>query len=181
MTERGCSDGVQATRRATSREDDGGHESERRDPAAGDRCEEVHRGDVQVPGPGLAGPEEEEEPSRTRTQAADHPGEPAILYIYIEREGGSKRVVRSWWSWETEASTLRTHGLGHHCPPSHTHTHIHTTSSKSESSLPPASCLGGGRDPPPCTGKTLADHTTVVTCFFLLLFFVLSCRSRRRG
>ena len=180
MTERGCSDGVQATRRATSREDDGGHESERRDPAAGDRCEEVHRGDVQVPGPGLAGPEEEEEPSRTRTQAADHPGEPAILYIYIEREGGSKRVVRSWWSWETEASTLRTHGLGHHCPLPPP-THIHTTSSKSESSLPPASCLGGGRDPPPCTGKTLADHTTVVTCFFLLLFFVLSCRSRRRG
>ena len=84
----------QATRRATSREDYGGHESERRDPAAGDRCEEVHRGDVQVPGPGLAGPEEEEEPSRTRTQAEhqpSHPGEPAIYIIYILRERERKQ------------------------------------------------------------------------------------------
>ena len=161
--------------------EDGGHESERRDPAAGDRCEEVHRGDVQVPGPGLAGPEEEEEPSRTRTEAEhqpSHPGEPAIyiIYIYIERERGSKRVFRSWWSWETEASTLRTHGLGHHCPPP-TPT---PTSSKSESSLPPASCLGGGRAPPLVLERPWLT-TRPSSHVFFLFFFVLSCRSRRRG
>ena len=176
MTERGCSDGVQATRQARMEATKASDVTQRRVTAAKKYIEEMYKSQAQALRDRRKRRSLLEQELKQNTNLPTQVSQRYILYIYIERERGSKRVFRSWWSWETEASTLRTHGLGHHCPPP-TPT---PTSSKSESSLPPASCLGGGR-PPPLVLERPWLTTRPSSHVFFLFFFVLSCRSRRRG